>query len=272
MLKAVIYGIIASGALFIGSVLALWLNRRYPPGDEPSGEDDKPPAPDRSQVVIDRITRAVTAFGAGVLLCSLAFELMEDAYVKGGFDQVTVGFLAGAAMFVVFDLFLDRLGSGVELMLGALLDGVPESAVIGIGLVAGKGVGFVMMVAVFISNFPEGFTGTRDMLAMKGDEENWITRHPLAMWSGVTLICAASTVVGYAALGSLSESWIAFILAFAAGSILAMVSHTMIPEAFAGVWEVRRKSGRRFRIGDKVEASFVVLGFLLAFILSHAAG
>jgi zinc transporter, ZIP family len=264
MLKALIYGVIASGALFIGAVIAVLLG---PPKDS----SHETPKEKRRDDRVDRINRAVMAFGAGVLLCTLAFDLMEDAYNKGGFDHVTIGFLVGAFFFLFADLWLDHLGSGMELMLGALLDGVPESAVIGIGLVATKGLGFVMMVAVFLSNFPEGFSGTREMLGHKGErEKTYSTRDTLLMWLTVTVICTVSTLVGYKYLTHATESWIAFMLAFAAGAILAMVAHTMIPEAFQGVWEYQRKrKGTRFLIGDKIEALAVVAGFLVSFILTR---
>jgi ZIP family zinc transporter len=263
MFKALIYGLIASGALLIGAVIAVFLGG--PAGDESEPEHQKR---DRR---IERVTRAVMAFGAGVLLCTLAFDLMEDAYNKGGFDHVTLGFLAGAFLFLFIDLWLDRLGSGMELMLGALLDGIPESAVIGIGLVAQQGLGLVMMVAVFLSNFPEGFSGTREMLGHKGARDNTYTpKYTLVMWGSVTAVCTLSTLVGYKVLGHASPSWIAFMLAWAAGAILAMVSHTMIPQAFQGVWEYRRRRhGTRFRIGDKIEALAVVAGFLVSFILTR---
>ena len=264
MLRALIYGIIASGPLLIGAALAVALGG-------PAGDDESEPEHQKRDRRIERVTRAVMAFGAGVLLCTLAFDLMEDAYNKGGFDHVTLGFLSGALLFLLIDLWLDRLGSGMELMLGALLDGIPESAVIGIGLVAQKGLGLVMMVAVFISNFPEGFSGTREMLGHKGPSDKvYGKREVLIMWGAVTAICTVSTVVGYKLLGHSSPSWIAFMLAWAAGAILAMVAHTMIPEAFQGVWEYRRrKHGTRFRIGDKVEAMAVVAGFLVSFILTR---
>jgi len=263
MLKALIFGIIASSALLIGAVLAVVVGG--------TGEEEVSPREAARDRRVDRVNRAVMAFGAGVLLCTLAFDLMEDAYNKGGFDHVTLGFLAGAFLFLIIDLWLDRLGSGMELMLGALLDGIPESAVIGIGLVATKGLGFVMMMAVFISNFPEGFSGTREMLGHKGSrDKTYKPRETLMMWGAVTGICALSTVLGYRFLGHASPSWIAFMLAWAAGAILAMVSHTMIPEAFQGVWEYRRRRrGTRFMIGDKIEALAVVGGFLVSFILTR---
>ena len=263
MLKALVYGIIASGALLIGAAIAVWLGG--------TGEGELTPAEFKRDRRVDRVNRAIMAFGAGVLLCTLAFDLMEDAYSKGGFDHVTIGFLSGAFLFLFIDLWLDRLGSGMELMLGALLDGIPESAVIGIGLVATKGLGLVMMVAVFLSNFPEGFSGTREMLGHKGPRGKvYKPREALVMWAVVTAICTLSTVLGYKFLGHASPSWLAFMLAWAAGAILAMVSHTMIPEAFQGVWEYRRrKHATKFSIGDKVEALAVVFGFLVSFILTR---
>jgi zinc transporter, ZIP family len=265
VLKALVFGLISSGSLLLGCLIAVWI------GGRGKGSGDSAEV-ERHEQVIERVTRAVMAFGAGVLLCTLAFDLMEDAYNKGGFDHVTLGFLFGALLFLFIDLWLDRLGSGTELMLGALLDGVPESAVVGIGLVAMKGLGLVMMVAVFISNFPEGFSGTREMLGHRGPSGKVYSRaRTIEMWATVTAICTLSTLMGYAFLSKATPSWIAFMLAWAAGAILAMVSHTMIPEAFQGVWEYRRRRhpGKRYMIGDKIEAMAVVAGFLVSFMLTR---
>lgn len=260
MLKAILYGLIASSALLIGAVVALAL------GD----------LPERRQRTVEKVNKVIMAFGAGVLLCTLSFELMEEAYAKGGFDQATVGFLVGALFFILGDLWLDRMGSGWELLLGALLDGIPESAVIGIGLLAGQGLGFVMMVAVFLSNFPEGLSGARDMLDPPAEgAKKYRPAQIIGVWASVTLVCTLSTVAGYGFLGNSSESTIALMLAFAAGAILAMVAHTMIPDAFSSLPK-RIPAGevitrRKFRISDKIEAMAVVGGFLLTFILSHIA-
>jgi ZIP family zinc transporter len=260
MLKAVLYGFIASSALLLGAVTAVML------GD----------LPERRQRTGQKILKVIMAFGAGVLLCTLSFDLMEEAFQKGGFDHATLGFVAGALFFILGDLWLDRMGSGWELLLGALLDGIPESAVIGIGLLAGQGLGFVMMVAVFLSNFPEGASGARDMLhPTEPGTKKYSPAQTIGVWALVTLACALSTVAGYAFLGDSSEGAIAFMLAFAAGAILAMVAHTMIPEAFRNLPEKPGLDGAvskgRFRISDKVEAMAVVGGFLLTFILSHVA-
>ncbi len=261
MWKALLYGFIASSSLVIGAIIAVVL------GD----------LPERRQRTVTKINKGVLAFGAGVLLCTLSFNLMEDAFRKGGYDHAILGFLAGALLFVVSDFFIDRLGSGWELLLGALLDGIPESAVIGIGLVATRGLGFLMMVAVFLSNLPESLSGARDMLdpPMK-NQKHYPVRETLGLWTAVAAICFVSTIVGYTVFGKSSPSLVAFMLAVAAGAILAMVTHTMIPEAFRGLPKSAEKSrlpGKRaLRVYDKIEAMAVVGGFLVAFILSKVTG
>jgi ZIP family zinc transporter len=258
MLKAFLYGLVAGSALLLGAGTAVLL-RDLPAHDKKT---------------VEKLNKGITAFGAGVLLCTLSFDLLEDAFVKGGFDHSVLGFLAGALLFVLGDLWLDRKGSGIEFLLGALLDGVPESAVIGIGILAGEGLGLVMMIAVFLSNFPEGMSGAADMLdpKKKGDTRYSVST-TLELWAGVTAICALSSVAGYALLGHSSQSVIGFILAVAAGAILAMVTHTMIPEAFS---EVRPSEEENLdskpttvRLLDKVEAMATVVGFLAAFVLSR---
>lgn len=249
------YGLLGGSALLLGALLGMYLK------------------------ISRRTIAVIMAFGSGVLLCTLAFDLMEDAYAKGGFDSVTVGFLTGALLYVAGDLIVNRSGghyrkdtlrkrhiarkpelaeqdSGMAIFIGALLDGVPESFAIGIGLLAGKGFGFIMVIAVFLSNLPEGISGAVGMM-----KANKSKRFILSMWIGVTLLCGLSSVVGYHLLGKSSPGLIAAFLALAAGAILAMLSATMIPEAFDD----------EGRITPIVTPLVTVAGFLLAFIISHAA-
>jgi len=248
MLKATLFGFIGGAALLIGAFLGLYFK------------------------LSKRTIALIMAFGSGVLICALSFDLMEEAYKRGGFDSVSIGFLVGALLFVVGDWLVDRKGghyrksihskrhlvkkpehtnsSGMAIFIGALLDGIPESAAIGIGLLAGKGVGFLMLVAVFLSNLPEGISGAVSMREVK-KSKGFI----LLMWTGVVIICTISAFLGYKLLGNSSQDLIAAILALAAGAILAMITDTMIPEAFD-------EEG-------KTVALITVLGFLLAFIISR---
>ncbi len=258
MQEALIYGVIAASSLIIGAAIALPLNN----------------LPDDMQTTVEKVNRTIMAFGAGVLICTVAFNLMGDAFAKGGYDHLVLGAVTGALAFIAGDLLIGRRGSGWELLLGALLDGIPESVVIGIGLVAGKGLGLIMLIAVFISNLPESFSGARIMLCTPlRDGRPYGVRGTLGAWGLVSGVCLGSTVVGYRILGDLSPSWVAFVLAFAGGAILAMVAHTMIPAAFGKIEQVGATAdgapeSAGLVILDKVEAMATVAGFLLAFILS----
>ncbi len=255
MITAGIYGLIGGMALFIGALIGLYIK------------------------ISKRTIGVVMAFGSGVLISALTFDLMEQAYQLGGFDSVSIGFIAGAVLFVVGDYLIDSYGgyarksvhgkrhmtkkiaagnsklasSGSAIFLGALLDGIPESAAIGIGLAAGNGVGLSMLVAVFLSNLPEGISGAMGMKE-SGRSHGYI----MAVWSGTIALSGAAAAVGYTFLGHASRDTIAATLALAAGAILAMIADTMMPEAF--------EEGGRF------VALVTVTGFLLAFVVSHLAG
>ncbi|MBU1671781.1 MAG: hypothetical protein KKF41_02515 [Actinobacteria bacterium] len=142
----------------------------------------------------------------------------------------------------------------MAIFVGALLDGIPESAAIGLGLATGEGFGLLMLIAVFISNFPEGISGAAGMLA-SGRSKRFV----FWMWGGVTAICALSSLWGYVSLAHAAPDTIAFMLALAAGAILAMISATMIPEAFDD-------EGRLIPVAVPMAT---VLGFLAAFIVSR---
>ncbi len=188
-----------------------------------------------------RIIGMVMGFGAGVLISALAFDLTHEAYVRGGATPVAVGLMAGGITFFAGDFIIDRRGgehrkrSGTQqvgapagpLVLGALLDGIPESAAIGIGLLEGNGVGVAFVAAVFLSNVPESASASTGMKAAGRS-----ARHVFGLWTGVAVASAVAAALGYAALGGASAEVIASVQAFAAGAILTMLADTMMPEAY----------------------------------------
>ena len=215
-----------------------------------------------------QIIAAVMAFGSGVLISTLSFDLVDEAYQRGGFDAVAVGFLAGAGIYTVLNVWLaskgakhrkrsghqqpneaENPGSGLAIALGALLDGIPESMVIGLSLLHGGGVSMVAVAAVFVSNIPEGLSSSAGMRTAGRS-----AKYVFSVWIGIALISGFAATAGYILFRGASPDAIAGTTAIAAGAILAMLSDTMIPEAFS---EAHNMAGL-----------VTVLGFLLAFMLT----
>lgn len=242
MLEAAFWGFVGGAALILGAVLGLAL--RTPP----------------------RVVGIVMAFGAGVLISAVAFELVEESFVMAGASPVLIGLTAGALTFFVGDALIDRRGgehrkrSGGQqaggaagaIVLGAMLDGIPESAAIGVSLLDGSGVGVAVVAAVFLSNVPESLSAAVG-LRRAGHSVRWI----LGLWAGVALLSAAAAAAGYALLGGTSPATIAVVQAFAGGAILTMLADTMMPEGFE-------------HAGNAV-GLVTCAGFIAAFLLGHAA-
>jgi zinc transporter, ZIP family len=217
-----------------------------------------------------RLTAGIMAFGSGVLLSALSFDLMEEASKHGGLFVSASGFLFGAALFTGVNFLLakrgakhrkrsthkqtsesEQKGSGLAIAVGALLDGIPESIVIGTSLLAGKGVSMVAVAAVFLSNLPEGLSSATGM-KKAGRSAVYV----FGLWSGIACLSGLAAVVGFVAFDGVSPAIVSAVTATAAGAILAMLIDTMIPEAFE---EAHALAG-----------IVAVIGFLAAFALSKA--
>lgn len=57
-----------------------------------------------------RMVAGVMAFGSGVLLSAVSFELLDEAYQLGGLPHLGSGFLIGAVIFTLTNLYLSRRG------------------------------------------------------------------------------------------------------------------------------------------------------------------
>lgn len=239
-LLAAFWGGVAGGALLIGSLMGYYLPMRQ------------------------RSVAAVMAFGSGVLISALSFELMEEAYAKGGFGATALGFLGGALIYTLANLCVGLYGakhrkrsgnqqaqedgSGAAIAIGALIDGIPESVVIGLSLLGGQGVSAVAVAAVFISNIPEGLSSSAGM-KRAGRSRAYI----FGIWISIAVLSAVAALCGCLFFEGAPPAMISAAMAVAAGAILAMVADTMIPEAFA---EAHNFAG-----------FITVLGFLAAFAL-----
>lgn len=220
--QAGLWGLAAGGTLVLGALVA-W-----------------------TVAVPQRVVATVMAFGAGVLISALAFDLVDEAETKGGLVATAVGFLGGAVMYVAANVVLARRGaahrkrsqeqqpsekeqggSGAAIAIGALLDGIPESVVLGLSLLGGGGVGVPVLAAIAISNFPEGLSSSAGM-KRNGRSASYV----FGVWCAIAVASGLAGMIGVLVLDQASPQTIAVITAVAAGAILAMVADTMIPEAF----------------------------------------
>ena len=189
-----------------------------------------------------RVLGLVMAFGSGVLLSAISFELVEEAAkTSGQLGSTFLGLFVGALVFTAGDVVIGRLGyaqrkdiggtppeaGGLTIVLGTLLDGIPESAVLGLTLLQTGDIGVAMLVAVFVSNVPEAIAATAGLRA-----GGWSLSRVYLLWSVIALASATAAAAGYVLLDGASPDTLAFMFAFAAGAMLTMLATSMMPEAF----------------------------------------
>jgi ZIP family zinc transporter len=236
MLDTFFFGLLASSSLVTGGLIGIWL---------PVGK---------------RTLGIIMAFGAGVLISAVSYELILEA-VKLAYKSgaTATGIFAGALTFFFSDLLIGKVGASnrkaiegslqsrlvVPIVLAIILDGIPETTVIGLSVLNDGNVSIAILVAVFISNLPEAIASTTGMKS-----GGWGTKKILLLWLAIGLICATAAPIGYVLVGNTSPFWVALIEAFAAGAILMMLANTMMPEAYEH--------------GGKLAGIFTVLGFVVS--------
>lgn len=239
-LLAALWGFFAGSALLIGAMLGYYLK------------------------IPRRLVASIMAFGAGVLISAIAFELMDEAYKLGGFLHVTIGFISGAVIFTGVNISLARKGgkhrkrsgehmlecNSLAIAVGSIIDGIPESVAIGLTMIEGGVVSMATVIAIFLSNIPEGLSSS---VGMK--KAGWKAISIFGLWVSVALCTAIASLAGYTLFNNLPPGVIATSMALAAGAILAMLVDTMIPEAFSETHDLA--------------GLITVLGFIVSFILSR---
>lgn len=250
MIEAGFWGFVGGSALILGAAIAWFVT------------------------LPQRLIAGVMAIGSGVLISAVAFDLMDEAFRRGGFDSTASGFLGGALVYTIANIVIAKRGArhrkrsgsntdesqpdagsggGLAIAVGALLDGIPESVVIGVSLLGGTGVSIVTVTAIFLSNVPEGLSSAA---GMKKAGRN--ARYVFGVWIGIALASGLAAMLGNVALANAGPDLIAAVTAIAAGAILAMLVDTMIPEATEATHDY--------------SGLIAVIGFLLAFILTKSGG
>jgi len=247
-IEALIWGLVGGGALVIGAAIGYFV-----------------PVP-------SRVVAGIMAFGSGVLISALSFELMQEAYEQDGLAAALFGFASGSLIYSLANRLLavygakhrkrsgghqpsedEQSGSGMAIALGALLDGVPESIAVGLSILHGGTVSIAVVAAIFLSNIPEGLASSAGMLRA-GRRAGYV----FTVWIVIAIVCGFSSLAGYVVFDGFSPFILAATTALAAGAMLTMIVDTMIPEAFA---ETHNWAGL-----------IAVAGFLASFTLTALAG
>jgi len=243
MLEIITFAIINGSSVILGAVIGVFRNLKQ------------------------KTIAALMAFGSGVLICALTFGLMEGAFGHGGFDAVIIGFLCGGLLFIGGDYLIHIFGgrinrhnrfnnnqsnqNGLMIALGSALDGIPESVALGISLFGNRAIGLMLIAAIFISNFPEGISSAGGL-----KKEGFSKSKILTIWISVGMGMMLATFLSFIFLHNLDTNSIGILEALAAGAILAMLTDSMMPEAY--------EEG-----GYAVIGLLTILGFLVTFIISH---
>jgi zinc transporter, ZIP family len=235
MINAFLWGLLATSSLILGGIIATRL------------------------LISKKVLGIIMAFGAGTLISAVSYELIYEAIKLGkGTGFPVIGIFTGALTFFFSEKLIDNMSKAkpvetegsqsgllVPMVLAIILDGIPESIVIGLGIFEGGTVSLAMLVAVFISNLPEAIAGTTGMKAA-----GWNRGKIALLWVIIAVVCALATVAGYNLFSKASNNWLSFIQAFAGGAILIMLANSMIPESYER--------------GGKIAGLFTILGFAVA--------
>jgi ZIP family zinc transporter len=195
--------------------------------------------------VPQKVVGALAGFGAGALVSAIAFDLIPEGEDLESY-QLALWLLVGAAVFVVSDRIVEARFGGDEgsgpaplgIVVGAVVDGIPESLIFGIQLASGQAISIAFLGAVFVSNIPQALAPSAD-LAKAG----WRWGRMLAMWGAVVAACGLTAGVGFAVADAINVTG-SRAAAFAAGGLLAMLTDSLMPYAFdrggssAGIWTV----------------------------------
>jgi zinc transporter, ZIP family len=216
VVEAFLWGLFGAAFLLVGA----WWAYRFNPSRE--------------------LIAVVMAIGSGVLIGAVAFELIDEALKTQTVGRVGIFVLLGACTFAVGDWLISRRGgserkdpggrqasgSPMGIVLGSILDGIPESFVLGLTVLQGA-VSLPLLAGISLSNLPEAIASSSGLKVA-----GWAPRRVYVMWTAVALASGISAAAGYLILDPASGLTGALTQAFAGGALMAMVADELLPEAY----------------------------------------
>ena len=208
MLDALTLGTLAQSSLLLAGLLVCWVT------------------------VPRRVVGALAGFGAGALVAAVSFDLIAEAEALESW-QLALWMLVGAGVFLGGDYLVERhygsegTGGSMGIVVGSVVDGVPESIIFGIQVATGFPISVSFLAAVFVSNVPQAMAPSADLAAA-----GWSSRRIGRLWLLVVVACGIAAALGYLAADATGATTGERMAALAAGGLLAMLTNSLMPFAF----------------------------------------
>lgn len=209
LLGAFALGIVGQSSLLLAGLFACWVK------------------------VPDRVVGILAGFGAGAMVAAVAFDLVPEAESDIAMWETVLWMLVGVAIFMLGDRFVDKkfgttgAGAAMGIVVGSVVDGVPESLIFGIQIGTGTTISLAFLAAVFVSNIPQALAPSADLV-----QRGWGVGRLALLWGLVVLACGVAAALGYLATVALPDAYGSRAAAIAAGGLLAMLTNSLMPFAF----------------------------------------
>ena len=209
MLEAFGFGVLAQSSLLLAGLLVCWIK------------------------VPTRLVGILAGFGAGAMISAIAFDLVPEAEVHIAEWQTVLWMLIGVAIFLLGDWVVDKrfgsagAGGAMGIVVGSVVDGVPESLIFGIQIGTGVAISGAFLAAVFVSNIPQALAPSADLR-----KSGWTIKKLGGLWTAVVLACGVAAALGFLLTDATSSAQGDRAAAIAAGGLLAMLTNSLMPFAF----------------------------------------
>ena len=207
MLEALALGTLAQSSLLAG-LLACWV------------------------AVPRRVVGALAGFGAGALIAAVSFDLIAEAEELESWE-LGLWMLVGVGVFLGGDYLVERkfgsegTGGSMGIVVGSVVDGVPESVIFGIQVATGFPISPSFLAAVFVSNVPQAMAPSVDL-----STSGWSTGRVGRLWALVVVACGVAAGLGFLAADATGAATGDRMAALAAGGLLAMLTNSLMPFAY----------------------------------------